>query len=92
MTTDPQLFTIIRTARNIWSWIRQVSGDAAYDNYLRSCNRSSGRSAAGAGVAPSATRACPANLAVSQAAAPLSRTEFYLHALRRRYSTVSRCC
>jgi len=23
------------TARRLWSWLRQVSGDAAYENYLR---------------------------------------------------------
>jgi hypothetical protein len=57
-----------------WSWLRQVSGDAAYENYLR-CN---GRCAdIGAHRAP---------------APPLSRAEFYLDSLRRRYSTVSRCC
>jgi uncharacterized short protein YbdD (DUF466 family) len=28
----------------------------------------------------------------SRGAAPLSREEFYLEALRRRYSTINRCC
>ena len=79
----------IRVPRNIWSWIRQVSGDAAYDNYLRSCNRSN-RRIGEAGVAHAV--ACPANLAGPPTAAPLSRADFYLHALRRRYSTISRCC
>jgi uncharacterized short protein YbdD (DUF466 family) len=56
-----------------WSWLRQVSGDAAYENYLR-CNSKH--------AAPGA----------SAPALPLSRAEFYLDSLRRRYSTVSRCC
>jgi hypothetical protein len=60
-------------ARCAWLWLRQVSGDAAYENYLRCAGRQ------------------PA-LAGATAAAPLSRAEFYLDSLRRRYSTVSRCC
>jgi len=52
------------TARRLWSWLRQVSGDAAYENYLRR----------------------------AAAAAPLTRTQFYLDSVRRQYSTPSRCC
>ena len=76
--------------RNIWSWIRQVSGDAAYENYLRSTRR----------VAQAEAEMAPAHACTIHAgcethatsAQPLSRSEFYLHALRRRYSTISRCC
>ena len=57
-----------------WSWLRQVSGDAAYENYLR-CARRQTPCGAAAGAAP-----------------VLSPAEFYLDALRRRYSGVSRCC
>ena len=46
-----------------WSWLRAVSGDSAYEAYLR--------------------KAGPV---------PLSREAFYLEALHRRYSTISRCC
>jgi uncharacterized short protein YbdD (DUF466 family) len=60
--------------RDAWSWLRQVSGDAAYENYLRSAARHTGSGSPGA------------------PAPPLSRVEFYLDSLRRRYSTVSRCC
>ncbi len=60
--------------RGAWSWLRQVSGDAEYENYLRCLSKCTDASA-------------------SQAPAlPLSRSEFYLDSLRRRYSTVSRCC
>jgi uncharacterized short protein YbdD (DUF466 family) len=60
--------------RGAWSWVRQVSGDAAYENYLRCITRHS-------------------DIGASAAPAPLlSRAEFYLDSLRRRYSTVSRCC
>ena len=64
---------IVNITRGAWQWLRQVSGDAAYENYLRAAAR---RSAA---AGSSSTR-------------PLSRREFYLDSLRRRYSTVSRCC
>lgn len=64
-------------ARSAWVWLRQVSGDAAYDNYLHSLRR------ADACDSPAPTRAHTA---------PLSRADFYLDALRRRYSSVSRCC
>jgi hypothetical protein len=77
---------VIRIPRNIWSWIRQVSGDAAYENYLRSTRRVADMARAGSCT----THAGPSMHAIS--AASLTREEFYLHALRRRYSTVSRCC
>ncbi len=77
----------LRIPRNIWRWIRQVSGDAAYENYLRSTRRI-------ADVAHVDARAMQAGRCTthSPSAQPLSRSEFYLDALRRRYSTVSRCC
>jgi uncharacterized short protein YbdD (DUF466 family) len=54
--------------KRAWSWLRQVTGDAAYDNYLRhAVGKTEGK--------PSLTRA-----------------EFYRESLRRRYSTISRCC
>jgi uncharacterized short protein YbdD (DUF466 family) len=64
-------------ARGVWVWLRQVSGDAAYDNYLRSMRRSSAYDSL---ASPDAV------------CAPLSRADFYLDSLRRRYSTISRCC
>jgi uncharacterized short protein YbdD (DUF466 family) len=67
----------IRIPRTMWVWLRQVSGDAAYDNYLRSMRRSA---------------ACDLPVLAGSAHTPLSREDFYLDALRRRYSTISRCC
>ena len=49
-----------------WTWVRAVTGDSAYESYVRHA-RSHG------GPAP-------------------SREEFYLETLRRKYSTVNRCC
>jgi hypothetical protein len=64
----------MNSLRNAWTWLRQVSGDAAYENYLCCSIRCAG-------------------LGVSATPAPLlSRAEFYLDSLRRRYSSVSRCC
>lgn len=59
-----------RLGRALWSWLRQVSGDAAYENYLRWARPRCGESGMRA----------------------LSREEFYLDVLRRRYTGVSRCC
>jgi hypothetical protein len=64
-----------RLGAGAWSWLRQVSGDAAYENYLR-CARRHALSGTAEGSAP----------------VLLSPAEFYLDALRRRYSSVSRCC
>ena len=86
MTTARAL--VFRVPRNIWSWIRQVSGDAAYENYLRSTRRVARAEMARAGSCT--MQAGCSTHAIS--ALPLTREEFYLHALRRRYSTVSRCC
>jgi len=52
----------------LWWWLRQVSGDAAYERYLETAAR---RGARGRVV---------------------SREEFYVEMLRRKYTGVSRCC
>jgi hypothetical protein len=57
-----------------------VSGDAAYENYLRCAQRR----------APAILESV--NRVDSAAARPLSPAEFYLDSLSRRYSTPSRCC
>jgi uncharacterized short protein YbdD (DUF466 family) len=54
--------------KRAWSWLRQVTGDDAYDNYLRRAARN------------------------AEGQQSLSRAAFYQESLRRRYSTVSRCC
>jgi hypothetical protein len=53
--------------RAVWNGVREWSGDAAYEIYLRSEER----------------RGCRATL---------SREEFYVEQLKRKYSRVSRCC
>lgn len=57
--------------RLAWLRLREASGDAAYESYVRHAARS-------------LRRAGPAPL--------LSREEFYLDAVRRRYSSINRCC
>jgi hypothetical protein len=76
----------IRITGDIWSWIRQVSGDAAYENYLRSTRRVAKMARAGSCTTQAG---CSAHATSAQL---LTRREFYLDVLRRRYSTVSRCC
>ncbi len=56
--------------RLLFWWFRQILGDSAYENYLRSARRAT----------------------VGVAAHIMSREEFFLDSLRRRYSSVSRCC
>lgn len=58
--------------RQFWWALRQIFGDAAYENYLQSIRRS--------------------EIHGSKVAAPLSRDEFYLDSLHRKYSKISRCC
>ena len=73
--------------RSLWWFLRQVSGDAAYENYLRSSEQAC-RSTA---LVPSPTGGCcPHGSAGTQRI--LSPREFYLDALRRRYTGVSQCC
>ncbi len=68
----------IRAAAQVWWAVRQIFGDAAYENYLRSFNPR-GESAFGA-------------TPTGASSTPLSRADFYLDSLRRRYSRISRCC
>ncbi len=64
-----------------WWWLRQVTGDAAYENYFR---WASGQSRAEPRSAGEPAKTSCAGL--------LSRQDFYLEALKRRYARVSRCC
>jgi uncharacterized short protein YbdD (DUF466 family) len=61
----------ITTLAQAWWWLRQITGDAAYENYL----------------ARTRVTTMP-----EQAAPKMSRAEFYADSLRRRYSTINRCC
>ncbi len=62
---------LCRALQSLWWWLRQTSGDAAYENYLRRVRQR------GPGVA---------------AERLLGPEQFYVDRLRRRYSTISRCC
>ncbi len=62
--------SVRRACGKLWWWLRQVSGDAAYEDYLRAARRPCSGKEAGV----------------------LSAEEFYLDALRRRYTGASRCC
>jgi uncharacterized short protein YbdD (DUF466 family) len=65
-----------RALRRVWLALRQMTGDAAYETYLRHA----------------AIRRVRSGDANARGARPLSRRDFYLDSLRRRYSTISRCC
>jgi hypothetical protein len=76
--------------RFLWWWIRQVTGDSAYENYLRFA----ARTAVAATDVGAGHRACPDGAATGGRPYEdiMSREEFFLDSLRRRYSSVSRCC
>jgi hypothetical protein len=65
-----------RAAMRFWWALRQIFGDAAYENYLRSARRGAHRDETQHG----------------ESAALLSPREFYLDSLRRKYSRTNRCC
>ncbi len=65
--------------KSLWWWLRQMSGDAAYENYLRS-------------VARKAPNGKMSNPHPPNGEIILSREDFFQDALRRRYNSVSRCC
>ncbi len=85
-----------RTAvRKAWGWLRQVSGDAAYENYLRWASREPGAqrpTAPGPGQAGRNCRLPGPATGMGRHAPVLSPEEFYLQTLERRYARVSRCC
>ncbi len=64
--------TNVRTnpLKKLWWWLRQITGDAAYENYLAHHR-----------VAPQ-----------TRNAAAMTREQFYADSLRRKYSTINRCC
>ena len=67
LRTSEILRAALQFWRALWRWLRQVSGDAAYENYLRAASR-------------------------RREARVLSREDFYLDAVNRRYTGVNRCC
>ena len=70
----PKLMEVVRAV--CW-WLRQVFGDAAYENYVRRTSND----------ATSGHQTCDH---VSQGT--VSEEEFYLDRLRRKHNTVNRCC
>ncbi|MCL6481555.1 MAG: YbdD/YjiX family protein [Firmicutes bacterium] len=79
----------LRFGRKLWWYLRQVSGDAAYENYLRCAE-----ARLGCPVAPPAGEpgSLPHRWDCCGGAPLLSAEQFYLDVLRRRYSGISRCC
>jgi hypothetical protein len=67
----------IHAAPKVWWAVRQIFGDAAYENYLRATRA---QDASAPGSMPDASPAL------------LSPADFYLDSLRRRYSRINRCC
>ena len=68
---------VLSILRSCWWWWRQVSGDAAYENYVRRAMRGPAKHAAG--------ESCNAKKIVSA-------EQFYLDRLRREHARINRCC
>jgi len=60
-----------------WWWLRQVTGDAAYENYLRHVSRRTGNSTSPGGHPGERVE---------------TAEQFYLERLNRKFSRMSRCC
>jgi hypothetical protein len=74
---------IVRSGfKNFWWWFRQVTGDAAYENYLR-------RSAKRARVQAQASCAGKCEHGTGTVA---TAEEFYLERVQRKYTGISTCC
>jgi len=70
--------------RHVWWGLRQVSGDAAYENYLMWTSGAPGPWSLKVGRVAGRGR--------GSASPVLSPEEFYLEGLKRKYTRVSRCC
>jgi uncharacterized short protein YbdD (DUF466 family) len=66
--------------KNFWWWFRQVTGDAAYENYLRRSAKRAARQAKCDGKCEHAAKGV---------ATP---EEFYLERVQRKYTGISTCC
>jgi hypothetical protein len=67
---------LLGIAENLWWWLRQVSGDADYENYMRRGSRDS----------------CASINQDRVSRGAISAEEFYLENLRRKHSRINRCC
>ena len=75
---------VFRISRRAWWYLRQISGDAAYENYLSRLAKTHRTQDSG-----------PLSSSIFQpfnSATHLDPGSFYLDQLRRRYSRPSRCC
>lgn len=74
--------------KSLWWWLRQASGDAAYENYLGWVGKrtATANRERGGGVE---TRGEPRGGGRERR---LSPAEFYAESLERRYKSVNRCC
>ena len=84
---------LLSAMAKFWWWLRQVTGDAAYENYLGLASR---RSRTVARTAPNAARhanGCELHGSGSHGSGvAITREQFYVDRLRRKYAKISRCC
>ena len=76
---------LLSAAAKFWWWLRQVTGDAAYENYLGLASRRSR-------TAPGHPRPNPVGCEAHSSDASVSAEQFYVERMRRKYAKISRCC
>ncbi len=86
----PILRSVRAVLRHAWWWLRQTSGDAAYENYLR---WAASRELAAPPALPQQDAGLPAQGAANRGhPSVLSPEAFHVELLKRRYAQTSRCC
>jgi hypothetical protein len=68
---------MVSAMEKFWWWLRQVTGDAAYENYLGLASRRSRN---------------PAICHPHNAGNTVSAEQFYVERMQRKYARISRCC
>ena len=80
-----------RAAKFAWQALRHITGDAAYDTYVRYCKT---RHALGGANDPEDRGSSVTNKTSHPTSniKIMTREQFYTDSLRRKYSTINRCC
>jgi hypothetical protein len=82
---------VLHSVRMLWWYLRQVSGEAAYENYRRRFEPVGERVHKDPLTGGRSCETVPEDSRFAGERMP-SRSEFYLETLERRYSGISRCC
>jgi uncharacterized short protein YbdD (DUF466 family) len=81
-----------RVAKFVWQALRHITGDAAYETYVRYCETR--HAVVTTSTNDIANRSTAINESSHSTSTPkiMTREQFYTDSLRRKYSTINRCC